>query len=68
MPIKKQRILIKPKKHKLPISVNILEEETFSDVIYDSDKDNTKDKQKKATTAAGQAAASKTNNTKWIWK
>ena len=47
VPVKKQRILIKPKKPKLPTTVNFLEEgETFSDVIYDSDKDdkNTKDK------------------------
>ena len=46
VPIKKQRVLLKPKKHKLPNMVNVLDEETFSDVIYDSDKDNTKDKKK----------------------
>ena len=39
-------MLLKPKKPKLPTMVNVLDEETFSDVIYDSDKDNTKDKKK----------------------
>ena len=39
VPVKKQRVILKPKKLKLPQRVDLLDEETFSDVIYDSDKD-----------------------------
>lgn len=46
VPIKKQRVLLKPKKHKLPATVNILDEETFSDVIYDSDEEAKKKSKK----------------------
>ena len=42
VPVKKQRVILKPKKLKLPVRVDLLDEETFSDVIYDSDKDNKK--------------------------
>ena len=38
-PIEKQRVLLKPKKFKLPKKADILEEENFSDVIYDSDNE-----------------------------
>ena len=46
VPITKKRVLLKPKKHKLPVNINVLDEETFSDVIYDSDKDKKKDSRK----------------------
>ena len=36
-PIKKQLVILRPKKFKLPKKVDLLEEENFSDVIYDSD-------------------------------
>lgn len=39
VPIRKQRVILKPKKVRLPLVVNFLDEETFSDVIYDSDKE-----------------------------
>jgi len=38
-PILKQRVILKPKKLKLPATQNILDDETFSDVFYDSDED-----------------------------
>ena len=46
-PIEKQRVILKPKKHKLPIGYDILDEETFSDVLYDSDRDQKSPKKKK---------------------
>ena len=47
VPVKKQRVILKPKKLKLPERVDLLDEENFSDVIYDSDKDNKVKKDKK---------------------
>ena len=38
-PIVKQRVILKPKKLKLPATQNILDDETFSDVFYDSDEE-----------------------------
>ena len=38
-PILKQRVILKPKKLKLPATQNVLDDETFSDVFYDSDED-----------------------------
>ena len=38
-PIQKQRVILKPSKFKLPKTADILEEENFSDVIYDSDNE-----------------------------
>ena len=46
-PITKQRIILKPKKLRLPRSKDILEEENFSDVIYDSDGEPKKPSNKK---------------------
>lgn len=47
VPVKKQQIIIKPKKLKLPKTVDHLDEETFDDVMYDSDKDGKKKKTQK---------------------
>ena len=41
-PIQKQRVILKPKKFKLPKKVDVLEEENFSDVIYDSENEKKK--------------------------
>ena len=45
-PITKQRVILKPQKLKLPVAVDILDDENFSDVIYDSDAEKEKEKAK----------------------
>lgn len=48
VPIKKQRVLLKPKKVKLPTAFNKLDDENFEDVLYDSDDDKKKQSAKKS--------------------
>ena len=47
VPIMKQRVILKPKKLKLPANYNLLDEETFSDVMYDSENDKKKSAKKR---------------------
>mmetsp|Transcript_1817 Transcript_1817/g.2615 ORF Transcript_1817/g.2615 Transcript_1817/m.2615 type:complete len:91 (+) Transcript_1817:2980-3252(+) len=46
-PIQKQHVILKPQKLRLPLAMDILDDENFSDVIYDSDNEKTKAKSKK---------------------
>lgn len=41
-PIKKQRVILKPKKFKLPKTVDLLDEANFSDLVHDSDNEKKK--------------------------